>query len=1279
MSLLGDIVISDVHTVSGTESYGTVTLSSGGTLVVPSGTSLLAATVVCEAGSRIEVAGGSLSIRTSLSSARASLAGSCAHLNVTSGGELLVEGAQGYADTFFDGPYDDYIQTSMGGDACVNLTVTAGLHLENASLIVTGGDGFDLPSSTQRVSNAWCAGGTLGGRAAAGGNATLGFTLGPGSIGLLTNSTLSAIGGRGGNASKGGAASSVGPGKGGGYCNGGTVEDDVGTGGCSDVALVSSSAVTLRSSTIVSTGGAGGRAGDGGAAFSAGAGGGGGGYAGGDGSGPGVSGYAGIVRGRVGSGGPASVRLLAASLEVEGTNMSVQGGDAGAAGKGGNGASEGGGGGGGYGGGGGTGRAGTGLLPGSGSVSGKVGSGGPTEISLNATLLQVGSSNLSARAGSGGEAGDGGDGFWGGSYDGGGAGGGGYGGGGGGGDNTRGGNTAVRDLVGSGGGSALVLLASRMNLLDALLRSSGGPGGDGGTGGLGPYGGGGGGGYGGAGGGGGGAYVGGTCTVTSQVGTGGNGTVSLDGVVCASPGTYVNATEGLGGTAPTSKGGGPGGAGTGLVTANGTASMTVPLCIPYLISPKNGSRTYPSWLVYYAMNSTTNGDVVLYRVQVSMTVDFSDMVINETNTTGSTRISSLAPGRYHWRVMAFYGQPSGSTIGWSDIYSFGLYLNFVPRFMHAIEDITMLEDTVDDYSIDLKYVFWDPEGDPLTYDVEDGPGIVATVLLDHRVSLAPNPNWTGTETIAFIAKDPYDHETPFPRATVNITVINVNDPPVIATMSIGPAVEDEAFEVLLSASDPDPTGDILSWSIEGCPPFLTLHPATGELTGVPDNSHVGEHWMNVSASDGLGGVDRREFSLKVINVNDPPVITTSPILECLEDEPYLVTWAAVDDDPTGDVLTWDLMTAPAFLSIGALNGTLMGTPGNSDVGLHGMVVRVSDGKGGEDTLGYDLQVINVNDPPSIKPGTGLTFVEDKTTSVDFTDYVTDIDNPIEELEMGCAGAWVRSIDGLVVEFLFTLPVEHGTMEVNVSDGDSTVSALFPYIVFPVNDAPKILGIGSQLPPTVILVDEGTLSVLEVLFEDEEGDPLSFEVLTNLQGVTILGNGSLRIASEIGILGDFGALLKASDGHGGTGELVFTISVRDVNNPPEVPEILSPLANGSYKEGTSIALRALVDDPDLVLGQVLMVTWSSDRSGDLITLRTDGDLNFSTDGLPSGRHRITVTVFDGEHSRSAFVDITVVERHAVGGGLDILVLALLIVVIAVVSGWLLVRRRRRQGT
>uniref|UniRef100_UPI0013002878 tandem-95 repeat protein n=1 Tax=Algibacillus agarilyticus TaxID=2234133 RepID=UPI0013002878 len=185
-------------------------------------------------------------------------------------------------------------------------------------------------------------------------------------------------------------------------------------------------------------------------------------------------------------------------------------------------------------------------------------------------------------------------------------------------------------------------------------------------------------------------------------------------------------------------------------------------------------------------------------------------------------------------------------------------------------------------------------------------------------------------------------------------------------------VEDTTAQIInLSAYDGE--GDDLTWTIstdasDGTA-VLTDNGDTATLSYVPDGNFYGVDTVIVTVSDGTNS-DTVTINVTVTNVNDVPVISEgNSISDNLEvDTDITVSLNATDVD-SSDVLTWSIMTAPTngsaiFPSGSSGNSTdVQYTPSASFEGSDSLVVKISDGNGGEDTITINLEVLAFNDLP----------------------------------------------------------------------------------------------------------------------------------------------------------------------------------------------------------------------------------------------------------------------------------------------------------------------------
>jgi hypothetical protein len=143
---------------------------------------------------------------------------------------------------------------------------------------------------------------------------------------------------------------------------------------------------------------------------------------------------------------------------------------------------------------------------------------------------------------------------------------------------------------------------------------------------------------------------------------------------------------------------------------------------------------------------------------------------------------------------------------------------------------------------------------------------------------------------------------------------------------------------------PDPTrrpdlGDVATVSLTAQPGGMTV--LDGLLRWVPTNAQVGARAATLRATDLAGATADLSFTVTVANTNDPPRITSSPVTSATEDAAYAYAVTAADDD-VGDSRIFSLTTAPVGMTIGGSTGLIAWTPTQEQVGMHPVVVVVTD-------------------------------------------------------------------------------------------------------------------------------------------------------------------------------------------------------------------------------------------------------------------------------------------------------------------------------------------------
>ncbi|MCU0799318.1 MAG: Ig-like domain-containing protein, partial [Candidatus Thermoplasmatota archaeon] len=551
-----------------------------------------------------------------------------------------------------------------------------------------------------------------------------------------------------------------------------------------------------------------------------------------------------------------------------------------------------------------------------------------------------------------------------------------------------------------------------------------------------------------------------------------------------------------------------------------------------------------------------------------------------------------------------YGIPRNGDVG---NHSFGIIIRDGTSFCH--QDMTITVDNVNDPPFIqpiVTMIYWSEDSPflltPTAIDMDPTHDILYWSLLDHPdwmivdtksgdITGTPMNDDVGTFSVNISVSD---GNGGYDTAWFNVSVSNINDNPVLDSVSPATLTEDEPWQMTLTFKDIDPTHDMGSWSVkETDMDFLSIDPHSGILSGTPGNDDVGKWFVTVKVDDEKGGSDSIRINITVLNVNDPPVILNGSIPNPVEDERYEVGLSAVDIDPTNDFLTWKIEGSDTdFLSIDTKIGSLMGTPTNNDVGTHWINVSVSDGIGGTSHSNFSFVVINVDDDPRIETSQLPDTIEDEHYSFFMNASDPDPDDDTLSWTMEHTEARFILLNRITGELSGTPgndDVGSWSITINVSDGKGGYhSAKFILKVIGTNDPPTL---NVSLLDISCKEDEFVTIKLKDIFLDIDMDQLTYEVAHS-------GNFSVKIIDDIASIEPV---------HDWSGSEIITFTARDfisfvainatttvtpVNDPPTNPIITS----GQYRQGEKQVINGSATDPDLLFGDSLTFTWFSNISG-----------------------------------------------------------------------------------
>ncbi len=504
---------------------------------------------------------------------------------------------------------------------------------------------------------------------------------------------------------------------------------------------------------------------------------------------------------------------------------------------------------------------------------------------------------------------------------------------------------------------------------------------------------------------------------------------------------------------------------------------------------------------------------------------------------------------------------------------------------------TPIPDAIEDesYSVDFNANDIDPTGDILTFDLNTDADWLDINSITGNLFGTPSNDDVGTYWVNVTVIDGKGGNTFF---NFSLEVINVNDPPIIITADIETATEDVFYNVDYNAADIDSIGDTFAWSLATDAGWLLIDSATGNLTGIPTNDDVGVYWTNITVNDGNGGLDWHNFTLTVLNVNDPPTITTVDVTDATSGVLYSVDYDASDIDPTGDILIWLLNTnASSWLSIDASTGLLSGTPLDSDAGIYWVNVSVNDGKGGIDHHNFMLTVISI---PFTNQHPEITTIDDTTATVGnlySVEYqATDDHTPVQDLiwAMYTNASWLKFEASTSV--LSGTPSENDVGEywVNVSVSDGNGGLDWHYFILTVEAIPF-----TNLNPDITTTDVTTATV-DILYSetydatDDRTAIADLEWSMDTNATWLSFDAPTRFLSgtpSVVDVGQYWVYISVEDGEGGLTSTNFTITVPrpfippPPNNKPKITNGKMTPVNGDTDTDFTFSVTYTDEDDD----------------------------------------------------------------------------------------------------
>ncbi|WP_061783251.1 Ig-like domain-containing protein [Shewanella putrefaciens] len=448
-----------------------------------------------------------------------------------------------------------------------------------------------------------------------------------------------------------------------------------------------------------------------------------------------------------------------------------------------------------------------------------------------------------------------------------------------------------------------------------------------------------------------------------------------------------------------------------------------------------------------------------------------------------------------------------------------------------------------------------------------------------------------------------------------------NGAPTISGTPVLSINQDTPYSFIPTATDT--AGDTLTFSITNKPTWATFEPATGALTGTPTNADIGiTNGIVISVSDGTLSTSLPAFSITVVNVNDAPSISSVAITTATQDVAYSYTFVASDAD-TGDVISLSAVTKPSWLTFNAASGVLSGTPSNADVGMHPVMLRVTDTDGLTAEQSFTITVTNVNDAPSISSVAITTATQDVAYSYIFVASDADTGDVIT-LSAVTKPSWLtfNAASGVLSGTPSNADVGMHPVMLRVTDTDGlTAEQSFTITVTNVNDAPVAIS-------STVTLEEDSSVMISLMGEDVDNDPLTYEVVSQPESGTLAQHGTVWLYTpEKDFNGADQLSFIAKDAELSSEPAIITINVTPVNDDPQAVDdayTLTRSINDIY------TLAVLENDTD-VDGDTLTIDGAAADIGS-VQITPDG-LTFTAPEAYVGPVALRYTISDGNKGRS----------------------------------------------
>jgi len=461
-------------------------------------------------------------------------------------------------------------------------------------------------------------------------------------------------------------------------------------------------------------------------------------------------------------------------------------------------------------------------------------------------------------------------------------------------------------------------------------------------------------------------------------------------------------------------------------------------------------------------------------------------------------------------------------VGASDM-SFGSYELLVtvvspPRILLHNQILTMNEDTTT--VLDLRTLFQDPQGKPLTFGVTGNKSLNARIKGSNVTINGTSPHWYGSETLTFSATNTLGKTA---YTDIKVVVNHVNHVPVPHQQSFQVEFDEDTTYKLtntfMSTKFSDVDGDELNFAFRSNPNF-NFSNTSDAIFIKPIKDWNGIAHLTLVATDPSGLNNTTGVTVKVVPEEDAPVLVMPiPDIKMLEDGATTINLSKYFKDPDGDVLTYEGYSEGGLGGIRHVVINITGSIATLTLASHwygteNVTFVAKDPSNQTASGGAVVIVTHVNSPPGLNPTywriyTETWVVEDHTGNFDLSKLFMDPDGDALSFKVLRSGPNLNvTLNGntlVVTPALYWFGVE----KVNISAQDPAglkTSVELPITVIHENHQPVL----SNADLTPKNGDEKTSFKFTVTVKDVDGDdPVVSVVVDGKENRMVKVSGDIR--------------------------------------------------------------------------------------------------------------------------------------------------------------------------